>query len=80
MDILLNRGRLFNAIADLYICDGFARLLRRRKVKLAMWLRELLKDIASTSLSEYRKQLANHIASLMLLILHHVIQLFNTSH
>ena len=53
------RGRLFNAIADLYICDGFARLLRRRKVKLAMWLREFLKAIASTSLIEYRKQLAN---------------------
>ena len=52
-------GGLFNAIADLYICDGFARLLRRRKVKLAMWLRELLKAIARTSLIEYRKQLAN---------------------
>ena len=44
------RGGLFNAIADLYICGGFARLLRRRKVKLAMWLRELLKAIARTSL------------------------------
>ena len=52
-------GGLFNAIADLYICDGFVRLLRRRKVKLAMWLRELLKAIARTSLIEYRKQLAN---------------------
>ena len=41
-------GGLFNAIADLYICDGFARLLRRRKVKLAMWLRELLKAIVRT--------------------------------
>ena len=48
------RGGLFNAIADLYICDGFARLLRRRKVELAMWLRELLKAII-----KYRKQLAN---------------------
>ena len=28
-------------------------------VKLAMWLRELLKAIARTSLIEYRKQLAN---------------------
>ena len=52
-------GGLFNAIADLYICDGFARLLRRRKVKLTIWLSELLKAIARTSLIEYRKQLTD---------------------
>ena len=52
-------GGLFNAIADLYICDGFARLLRLRKVKLAMWLRELLKAIVCILLIEYCKQLAN---------------------